>query len=106
MGTEAAHRPQEVLPLLEGGIGEELFGPLVGDGGPLELEEQDVGGHVGGVLLDVLQEGTSLGVAGVGGEVQIGEGLGLLDLLLDALQLLDSVGQTGGVEIADLSVEP
>ena len=69
--TVAAGRPQVVGAEVEPVAGEQLLGPVVVEGGPLELEEQQHRLERGPPLLDPLHQGAALGVGGVGREAQL-----------------------------------
>ena len=105
MGTEAPGRFEEVAPAGERGFGEQLRRPHVGDGRPLELDEQQLGGDRRGALLDGLEQRAAGGVGGVGGEPQVGEGARPVDALVDRLELVGRGGELGRGERTDATVK-
>jgi hypothetical protein len=88
----------------EFGAGEQGLGPLVGQLGPLQLEEQQRRLQLRGALLHELQLRSASGVVGVGGEPQRGEGARLADQLADRGQLVHRGREPGAVQLAELAV--
>ena len=84
VGPAEAGDPQVVADGIEAGVGQERLGPLVVEGGPLELEEQQLGADRGGPLLDLGDQRAARLVAGVGGEAQAGVAVGPGQVLLEA----------------------
>ena len=94
-------RAQVVRAEVERRVREQRVGALVGDRGPLELEEDRAGRDRGRLLLDPLHERAALGVGGVDGEAQPGVVAGAAEVLLQLGDVLHHRGQAGGVEVGD-----
>ena len=98
----AAGRREVVRAEREPLVGEQLVGPVVGDGGPLELEEEDAGVDRGRALLDPLEQRAVLGVGGVDREAEARVGARPAQELADTTELLHDRDETLGVELTDL----
>ena len=106
MGSVAAQVAQVVGAEVEHRVGQEVVDPLVGEFGPLDLEEHELGGHGGGAFLDGHHCGTAFGVIGLLREPQH-------DVVADPAQHLLELGGTchqrgevGRGQLADSAAGP
>ena len=97
----APHRLEVVLAEVERRIGEQRRDLLVGQLGPLEVDEQQLVGDRGRPLLGAGEQRAPRGVLRVGREAQPGVRAGLADRLGDRRQLLHQRRELAGVEGAD-----
>ena len=103
VGPAEAGDAQEVADGIEARVGQERLGPLVVEGGPLELEEQQLGADRGGPLLDLGDQRAARLVAGVGGEAQAGVAVGPGQVLLERGEAVHERGQPGGVQLGHVA---
>ena len=103
MRPVAARGAQVVAAEVELGRGEQLLGAVVVEGGPLELEEQELRLDLRRALLHELQQGAALGVGGRGREVEHRVGARAADELVERGELAHRGGEPGAVERGDLA---
>ena len=101
MGAVAAQRAQVVARRLQPVGAQQLLDAVVVDGGPLELEEEQLGLHRRGALLHARQQRPVGRVGRVDREAQHRVGAGAAEAVDDRLELGHGGGQHRTVELAD-----
>jgi len=99
----ASHVSQVMAAEVQPVTPEQLLGALLGERGPLELEEQQRRLDRGLLLLHVLQERPVGRISRVGGEAQGGVIAGASDQLVDLGELAHRLPQAAAVELPQVS---
>ena len=97
----AAQRAQVVARGLQAVGAQQLVGALVVDRRPFELEEEQLGLHRRGLLLDAREQRAVGRVGGVDGEAQHRVVAGAAEAIDDRLELGHRGGELGAVELGD-----
>ena len=98
MRPVAARRAQVVRGEAEPVVGEERVDLVVGNLGPLELEEQELRADHRAPLLDALHARAASGIGRVGGEVESGEAAGAADEVVHLGEAVHEVDEAVGIE--------
>ena len=101
MGPVAAQRAQVVARRLQPVGAQQLLDAVVVDGGPLELEEEQLGLHRRAALLHARQQRAVGRIGRVDREAQHRVGAGAAEAVDDRLELGHGGGQPRAVELAD-----
>ena len=103
MRPVAPGRPQVMRGERESLVGEELFGPVVGDRGPLELEEQQRRRDRGAAFFDLLHQRATRRIGGVDAEVEPRVVVGPADDVLQLREPGHERRELAGIERGDAS---
>ena len=101
MRAVAAQRAQVVAGRVQPVGAQQLVDAVVVHGGPLELEEEQLGLDPGGAFLHARQQRPVAGIGRVDREAQHRVGAGAAEAVDDRLELGHGRGQPGAVELAD-----
>ena len=95
---------QEVTSKVETFVGEDSLGDIVGDFGPLELEEHELRADLRRPILDPLHARAARGIGGVGREIEADVAAGPADQIVNLGEAVHELGELPGVELRDVSV--
>ena len=98
----AAHGDEVVAAEPQTGVGDQVLHPVLGQRGPLQVEEDELGLDPGAALLHPLHERAGGSVGGVLREAQAGVGLGLAQHFAQLSKRGHELDQGGGVELGHL----